>query len=99
MRLNSKFDQHRREQKIHPQGGHVTNPQGSQVIHPQGGQVIHPQGGQVIVEYVLLMVIAVAMAALLTRELVNRSVDNPGILVQKWNDILKTIGDDIPDKK
>jgi len=55
--------------------------------------------GQVIVEYVLLMVIAVAVAALLTRELVSRDQESPGVLVQKWNDILKTIGEDIPDKK
>lgn len=54
--------------------------------------------GQVVVEYVLLLVIAVALAALITRELVQRDADNPGILVKKWDDILKTIGDDLPDK-
>lgn len=54
--------------------------------------------GQVIVEYVLLLVIAVAVAALITKELVRRDPDNPGILVQKWDDILKTIGSDLPDK-
>lgn len=70
-----------------------------QVIPRSSGQVIPRNAGQVIVEYVLLMVIAVAIAALLTRELVSRNADSPGILVQKWNDILKTIGDDIPDKK
>jgi uncharacterized protein (UPF0333 family) len=55
--------------------------------------------GQVIVEYVLLLMIAVAVAALLTRQLVSRQSESPGILVEKWNDILKTVGDDIPDKK
>lgn len=54
--------------------------------------------GQVVVEYVLLLVIAVAMAALITRELVSRDEDSPGILVQKWDAILKTIGEDLPDK-
>lgn len=54
--------------------------------------------GQVVVEYVLLLVIAVAMAALITKELVSRDEDNPGILVQKWDAILKTIGEDLPDK-
>ncbi|MBK9323613.1 MAG: hypothetical protein IPM97_11840 [Bdellovibrionaceae bacterium] len=54
--------------------------------------------GQVIVEYVLLMVIAVAVAALISRELVSRQEDSPGILVEKWHSILQTIGDDLPDK-
>jgi hypothetical protein len=55
--------------------------------------------GQVVVEYVLLMVIAVAIAAMLSKELVSRSEDNPGILVQKWHDILTVVGDDVPDKR
>jgi len=50
------------------------------------------------VEYVLLLVIAVALATLITRELVKRDPENPGILVKKWDDILKTIGEDLPDK-
>ena len=54
--------------------------------------------GQVVVEYVLLLVIAVAIATLITRELVKRDAENPGILVKKWDDILKTIGEDLPDK-
>lgn len=54
--------------------------------------------GQVVVEYVLLLVIAVALATLITRELVKRDPENPGILVKKWDDILKTIGEDLPDK-
>ncbi len=52
--------------------------------------------GQVVVEYVLLLVIAVAVAALITKELVKRDPDNPGILVEKWDSILKTIGEDLP---
>lgn len=54
--------------------------------------------GQVIVEYVLLMVIAVAVAALITKELVQRNPDDPGILIQKWDAMLKEIGQDLPDK-
>jgi len=53
--------------------------------------------GQVVVEYVLLLVIAVAVATLITKELVKRDKDNPGILVEKWDAILKTIGTDVPD--
>ncbi|MEK2646131.1 hypothetical protein [Bdellovibrio sp. BCCA] len=54
--------------------------------------------GQIVVEYVLLLVIAVGIAALLTSRLVSRNADNPGILVSKWHSILKTIGDDVPDR-
>jgi hypothetical protein len=54
--------------------------------------------GQVVVEYVLLLVIAVAVAALITKELVKRDPENPGILVEKWDAILKTIGEDLPDQ-
>lgn len=54
--------------------------------------------GQVVVEYVLLLVIAVAVAALITKELVRRDPDSPGVLIKKWDDILKEIGNDLPDK-
>ncbi len=54
--------------------------------------------GQVVVEYVLLLVIAVAVAALITKELVRRDPDAPGVLIKKWDDILKEIGSDLPDK-
>jgi hypothetical protein len=43
-------------------------------------------------------VIAVAIAALITKELVQRDPENPGILVEKWDSILKTIGEDLPDE-
>lgn len=54
--------------------------------------------GQVVVEYVLLLVIAVAVAALITKELVRRDPDSPGVLIKKWDDILKEVGNDLPDK-
>lgn len=55
------------------------------------------QSGQVIVEYVLLLVIGVAMAALITRVMVSRSPDSPGFLIVKWTQIIRTIGEDYPD--
>lgn len=54
--------------------------------------------GQIVVEYVLLLVIAVSISALLVSQLVSRNPDSPGILVSKWHSILKTIGDDVPDQ-
>ena len=53
--------------------------------------------GQVLVEYLLLMVIAIGCATLLTKTLVNRDVAKPGIIVDAWSKILKNIGDDLPD--
>lgn len=55
--------------------------------------------GQIVVEYVLLLVIAVGLAALLVSQLVSRNPDEPGIVVSKWQAILKVIGDDVPDRK
>ncbi|WP_374074291.1 hypothetical protein [Bdellovibrio bacteriovorus] len=55
--------------------------------------------GQIVVEYVLLLVIAVGIAALLTSRLVSRNADDPGILVAKWHSILQVVGDDVPDKR
>ncbi|MNJ96644.1 hypothetical protein D3C87_143730 [compost metagenome] len=52
--------------------------------------------GQIVVEYVLLLVIAVSIAALLVNQLASRG-DEPGVIVAKWYSILKTVGDDNPD--
>lgn len=57
------------------------------------------QKGQIVVEYVLLLVVAVSISALLVSELVSRNPEDPGILVSKWHAILKVVGDDVPDKK
>ncbi|UYL07530.1 hypothetical protein B9G69_010785 [Bdellovibrio sp. SKB1291214] len=53
--------------------------------------------GQIVVEYVLLLVIATGVAALLVSQLVSRNSDNPGVLTSKWHSILVTIGADVPD--
>lgn len=53
--------------------------------------------GQVVVEYVLLMIISVTIAALITSQLASRDPENAGILVKKWQQILQTIAEDIPD--
>jgi len=55
--------------------------------------------GQIVVEYVLLLVIAVSLSAFLVSQLVSRNPDEPGILVAKWHAIMKVIGDDLPDRR
>jgi hypothetical protein len=54
--------------------------------------------GQIVVEYVLLLVIAVGIAAFLVRQLISRNADDPGVIIAKWNAILSVVGDDKPDR-
>lgn len=53
--------------------------------------------GQIVVEYVLLLVVAVSLAILITRFMVNRNPDSPGLVIQTWSRILNTIGSDSAD--
>ena len=54
--------------------------------------------GQVIVEYLLIMVLVVAIAAMLTKRLVGRGDDeNQGVIVRSWSRMIKAIGNDLPD--
>ena len=58
---------------------------------------LRSQGGQIIVEYVLLLVVGVALAMLITSTMVSRNPNSPGFLVKKWFDIIEAIGKDTPD--
>lgn len=53
--------------------------------------------GQILVEYLLLMVIAIGCVTLLTKSLVNRSDAKSGMLIKAWNGVLKSISNDLPD--
>ena len=55
------------------------------------------QRGQIVVEYVLLMVVGVAIAATITTLMVSRNPESPGFLVRKWFEIIQTIGADTAD--
>jgi hypothetical protein len=55
------------------------------------------QSGQIVLEYVLLLIIGVTMAMLITSKMASRNENSPGFLVQKWFDIIKTIGEDPSD--
>ena len=54
-------------------------------------------GGQIVVEYVLLLVVGVSIAALITSTVVSRNPDSPGFLVKKWVDMIKMVGEDTAD--
>ena len=53
--------------------------------------------GQIAVEYVLLLVVGVSIAALLTSLVVNRDPENPGFLILKWRELIELIGADVID--
>ena len=50
--------------------------------------------GQIVIEYVLLLIIAVGVALIITNTMVSRSPDNPGFLIVKWRALIDTIGTD-----
>lgn len=60
---------------------------------------IHNKSGQILVEYILLLLIAVSCAMILTKQLVGRRTDaeNSGILIKSWHKIITSIGNDLPD--
>ena len=62
-------------------------------------KIFKNQKGQILVEYLLLMVIAVACATILVRELIYRgpNATKTGIIINQWDKIIKIIGNDIPD--
>lgn len=55
------------------------------------------QSGQIVVEYVLLLTVAVGVAVILTRTMVNRDPDNPGYILAAWKNVITFIGNDKPD--
>lgn len=59
--------------------------------------ILRGRGGQIVIEYVLLLVVGVAVATLITSQMVSRNPDNPGFLVKKWLDIIQAIGKDTAD--
>lgn len=60
---------------------------------------LNNQSGQILVEYILLLLIAVSSAMILTKGLVGRRSDDGsgGILITSWHKIITTIGNDLPD--
>lgn len=53
--------------------------------------------GQIVVEYVLLLSVAVTIAMIIVSQLVKRDADDPensGALIKKWRQIQETIAKD-----
>lgn len=56
------------------------------------------QRGQIVVEYILLLSIAVTIAMVIVSKLVKRDMDdtaNSGAIIQKWREMQETIANDI----
>ncbi len=54
--------------------------------------------GQIVVEYILLLMVGVAIATMVTSLLVSRSSENPGYLTTKWRKIIEVIAEDTQDE-
>ncbi len=52
------------------------------------------QRGQVAVEYVLLLVVGVTVWLLIVEQLVSRKTESPGLIIQKWRQVLEVVGND-----
>lgn len=55
------------------------------------------QKGQILVEYLLLMVIALGCVTLLSKALIGRSDTSAGIVIKAWHSILRNVANDLPD--
>ena len=54
------------------------------------------QRGQVVVEYVLLLVVGIALAMIILNALAKKDPENPGALIKKWEEIRRQIATDNP---
>ncbi len=61
-------------------------------------QIVKKNKGQVAIEYVLLIVIISVLGSVILRSFVSRNADEPGIIVAKWNNLLKTVAEDNPEE-
>lgn len=60
--------------------------------------MLRSKSGQIVIEYMLLLVIAIAISAIMVRGLANRTEGSEGIVVKRWKQIQTEIGNDLPDK-
>lgn len=55
------------------------------------------QAGQIVVEYILLLAIAVSIAVLMTRTLISRTEGDEGFVITTWQALIDEIGADKAD--
>lgn len=67
------------------------------MIRQASAKRMRRDAGQVVLEYILLLVISVGAATYMTKRLVGRSPDSPGVITSAWSNINAAIGADIID--
>lgn len=55
------------------------------------------QSGQILVEYVLILVILVAISTTIVSRMIGRDPESPGFVIASWNAIANVIAQDNPD--
>lgn|GEM_PF-2221771 len=55
------------------------------------------ESGQIIIEYVLLLVVAITIAALVTKAMISSDQGNPGFVLTTWSKVIQAIGADTAD--
>ena len=53
--------------------------------------------GQVVLEYVLLIVVGLAIVMTISNVMVSRNPNDTGILMKFWRNIIVEIGEDLPE--
>jgi hypothetical protein len=55
------------------------------------------EAGQIVVEYILMLTVAVAAALLIVKTMVNMDPQNPGFLISTWTGLVQAISTDVAD--
>lgn len=61
-------------------------------------RIVSNRRGQILVEYMLLLVVAATIAAIIVKGLANRDPNDRGFIVQRWLEVQQEIGGDLIDK-
>ena len=65
--------------------------------NPMVGRKINNQRGQILIEYILLLFIAVSCATILVKGLVGRGEGSEGVIIKNWDRMIQALGNDLPD--
>lgn len=62
-------------------------------------EVHSSERGQVIIEYVLLMLVALGIATFIMKSMVSRNADDAGFLMKKWQTLIEQVASDDPNQR
>lgn len=79
---------------IFDSSGHLRIQSPAQPSH----KTLGTQAGQIVVEYVLMLLVAIGIAVLMTNLIVSRQEGNEGFLIKAWGGIIETISKDPTDE-